>query len=195
LQFAATRDGVRHYNFCKLAVPEIIEATLAATAGLIRSAEFTVEQNLEPRLPAVAGDLPALSQCLQNLITNAVKYGSKRRWIGIRAATGQRGERGKEIQISVSDRGMGIASSDLPYIFEPFYRSPLATASQIRGTGLGLSLAKGIAEAMNGDLTVSSVPGEGSTFTLHLPFAEPSLANDDIETTPLVAQHERNLTP
>ena len=85
------------------------------------------------------GDLPALSQCLQNLITNALKYGGDKRWIGIRAERTARGGTGGEIQISVSDRGMGVASSDLPHIFEPFYRSSSVAAAQIHGTGLGLS--------------------------------------------------------
>jgi signal transduction histidine kinase len=174
LLFAATRDGRKHYNFSLLTVSEIIDAALAGTAGLVRSAQFTVEQSIDVGLPAVLGDLSALSQCLQNLITNALKYGTKHRWIGLHASLEQKGALGKEIQIRVSDRGMGIASTELPYIFEPFYRSPLVAAAQIHGTGLGLPLAKSIAEIMDGDLTVHSVPGEGSTFTLHLPVAEPS---------------------
>jgi signal transduction histidine kinase len=57
-------------------------------------------------------------------------------------------------------------------IFEPFYRSPSVTAAQIRGTGLGLPLARSIAEAMGGRLTVTSEPGKGSSFVLHLPIAD-----------------------
>jgi signal transduction histidine kinase len=84
---------------------------------------------------------------------------------------------------------MGIASADLPHIFEPFYRSSSVAAAQIHGTGLGLPLAKSIAEAMNGDLTVRSTPGEGSTFTLHLPVAEPSAESREMRATPAVVQH------
>jgi signal transduction histidine kinase len=120
-------------------------------------------------LPQVTGDLSALSQCLQNLITNALKYGSEQHWIGIQTRLTEHGLSGKEIQISISDRGIGIDAADLPHIFEPFYRSPLVAAAQIHGTGLGLPLARSIAEAMKGELTVTSVPGRGSTFTLHLP--------------------------
>jgi two-component system sensor histidine kinase SenX3 len=112
----------------------------------------------------------AVSQCLQNLITNALKYGGRQRWLGIRARCAKNGD-GAEIQISVSDRGTGIAASDLPHIFEPFYRSPSVVAAQIHGTGLGLAVARSIAEAMNGQLTVTTAPGLGSTFTLHLPRA------------------------
>jgi signal transduction histidine kinase len=113
------------------------------------------------------------------LITNALKYGSERRWIGIQARLSEHGLSGKEIQISVSDRGIGIDSSDLPHIFEPFYRSPHVAAAQIHGTGLGLPLARSIAEAMKGELTVRSVPGRGSSFTLHLPCSQQTVRSTD----------------
>ena len=171
LSFAAARDGQQRYDLRPLSVSQIIDAALASTEGLILTAQFTVEREIEPDLPQITGDLAALSQCLQNLITNALKYGGAQQWIGIRAAVNDRGIRGKEMQISVSDRGIGIASADLPHIFEPFYRSSSVAAAQIHGTGLGLPLAKSIAEAMQGQLTVQSAPGKGSTFTLHLPCA------------------------
>jgi len=138
LLFAAIREGHQRYSLRHLNVAEIIESALSNTSGLIQEAQFRVEKNIEPSLPGVTGDLSALSQCVQNLITNALKYGSKQRWIGIQARRTEHGLRGQEIQISISDRGIGIDASDLPHIFEPFYRSPLVTAAQIHGTGLGL---------------------------------------------------------
>jgi len=77
------------------------------------------------------------------------------------------------VWISVEDHGIGIDSAELKQIFEPFYRSPAVTAAQIHGTGLGLPLAKGIAEAMGGKISVVSKLGIGSRFTLHLPAAHP----------------------
>ena len=165
LLFAATRQDEQRYNLRPLKVQEIIDAALASTAGLIEAGHFTVECEIESNLPEVIGDASALSQCLQNLITNALKYGSEQRWIGIRARAHER-----EAQISVSDRGIGIGEADLPHIFEPFYRSPSVRAAQIRGTGLGLPLSQSLAEAMKGRLAVESVPGRGSTFTLYIPF-------------------------
>jgi signal transduction histidine kinase len=188
LLFAAAREGRQRYNSRLLEVADIVEAALANMSGLIRSAQFTVEQSIAAGLPPIMGDVSALSQCLQNLITNALKYSADDHWIGLRASLEKDGPLGKEIQISVSDRGMGIASTDLPHIFEPFYRSSSVAAAQIHGTGLGLPLAKSIAEAMKGDLTVRSVPGKGSTFTLHLPVAEPSAQPSEVQATPVVAQ-------
>jgi signal transduction histidine kinase len=73
----------------------------------------------------------------------------------------------------VSDRGRGIDADELAHIFEPFYRGRCATERQIHGNGLGLSLVRRIAEAHGGRVTAASTPGQGTTFTLHLPGVEP----------------------
>jgi signal transduction histidine kinase len=188
LLFAAGRDGRLRYRSSLVMVSDIIELALANTSELVHAAQFTVERNIDSGLPPVIGDPFALSQCLQNLITNALKYGAESRWIGVRASCEENGALGRTIQISISDRGTGIAPSDMPHIFEPFYRSPLVAGTQIHGTGLGLPLAKSIAEAMNGDLTVRSIPGEGSTFTLHLPVAVASTDSSQVQSAPAVVQ-------
>jgi two-component system sensor histidine kinase SenX3 len=108
-----------------------------------------------------------------------LKYGNEQRWVGIQARAHEDGSVGKEVQITVSDRGIGISEADLPHIFEPFYRSPAVKAAQIHGTGLGLPLSQSIAEAMNGRLAVTSVPGRGSTFTLYVPCVERSGPQDE----------------
>ena len=187
LLFAAIREGQQRYSPRPLEVPEILDAALSGTAGLIRTAGFHVEQQIESGLPRIVGDLPALSQCVQNLITNALKYGSEQKWIGIQARLVEHGLTGKEIQISVSDRGIGIAPEEIRHIFEPFYRSPSVTAAQIHGTGLGLPLAKSIVEAMKGQVSVKSAPGRGSTFTLHLPCVEHSARQVETKTTAAVS--------
>jgi signal transduction histidine kinase len=169
LLFAATRQGRLRYVLQPLQVHEVIDASLASTSRLIETEHFTVECEIDEDLPEIAGDATALSQCLQNLITNALKYGKPERWIGIRAGFFEGSPGAREIQISVSDRGRGVSPEDLPHIFEPFYRSASVRVAQIHGTGLGLPLSRSIAEAMEGRLTVSSSQGRGSTFTLHMP--------------------------
>jgi len=187
LLFAAIREGKQRYSLRPLDVSEILDTALTGTAGLIRTAGFQVEQQIEPNLPRIAGDLPALSQCVQNLITNALKYGQEQKWIGIQVRLTEHGLTGKEIQISVADRGIGIAPEEMRHIFEPFYRSPSVTAAQIHGTGLGLPLAKSIMDAMHGQVTVKSAPGRGSTFTLHLPCVEHSVRQIEAKTTEAVS--------
>lgn len=169
--FVSTQDGKGRYMLQPLAVSDVVDAAVTGTAELIRKAGFTLEQHVSPDLPKILGDLLALSQCLQNLITNALKYGDQNRWIAIRASE-EGGRDHPEIRISVQDRGKGIERSELHQIFEPFYRSPAAVAGQIHGTGLGLPIAKSLAEAMGGRISVTSEVGVGSTFTLHLPLEE-----------------------
>ncbi len=168
LLFAATRDGRPRDLTEPLAPAGIIDAVLASTEGLIRAAQFTIERDLPPHLPPIVGERIAVSQCIENLITNAIKYSRDERWIGIRARVVEAAPDQRQVQISVSDMGIGIAAGDLPHIFEPFYRSAAVQRAQIHGTGLGLALAKQLAESMGGTLTVVSEPGRGSTFTLSL---------------------------
>jgi len=157
-----------------LRVPEIVSAVMMNTRAVADQAGFAVEERLGADLPPVNGDFSAVCQCLQNLVVNAVKYGgNQHRRITIRAFTGPReGDHSEEMRISVEDHGIGIDSAELQQIFEPFYRSPVVAAAQIHGTGLGLPLAKSIAQAMGGRITVVSKVGLGSRFTLHLPLAK-----------------------
>jgi signal transduction histidine kinase len=73
--------------------------------------------------------------------------------------------------IIVEDRGLGIGSTDIGHIFEPFYRGHQVVAAQIKGSGVGLSLVKEIVEAHGGRINIKSTPGTGSVFTLYLPLA------------------------
>ena len=173
LLFASTEDRENRYILQPLEISPIIDSVVAGAEGLIHGAGFVLELYIEPDLPLVMGDISGISQCLQNLIGNAVKYGGDDRLIVLRAFTVplERGS-GQELQISVADRGIGIDSSDLVRIFEPFYRSPRVHAAQFHGTGLGLSLVKRLAESMGGRISVVSELSLGSTFTLHLQFAK-----------------------
>ncbi len=187
LLFAATRQGPLRYNLCPVQVHEVIDSALASTAGLIEAGSFTVECDIADNLPQIVGDVSALSRCLQNLITNALKYGSEQRWIQIRARMHSDESAIEEVEISVSDRGIGISEADLPHIFEPFYRSPSVEAVQIHGTGLGLPLSHSIAEAMKGRLAVNSVLGQGSTFSLYMPCLERPTQQDEHEVADAVS--------
>ena len=180
LLFASIRSGKDRYSIRPLEVSEILQRVRKATAGLIDEEDpHTVEEQVELNLPYVLGDLPAVHRCLENLLTNAIKYSGKNRHIRISATLHELNNHKKEIWISVEDHGIGISSSELRHIFEPFYRSPKVAAAQIHGTGLGLSLATHLSEAMGGRISVVSEIGVGSIFTLHLPAAdapEPELA-------------------
>ena len=156
-----------------LAIEQIVAIVQSDTEAFFRESGFTLDIEIEPNLPHVLGDLSGISQCLRNLVGNAVKYGGVDRRVNLRAFTTSPKDRSPaEIRVSVIDRGIGIDSSEIVHIFEPFYRSPRVHASQIHGTGLGLALAKRLAESMGGSLTVLSQLAAGSTFTLHLQIAQ-----------------------
>jgi len=121
-----------------------------------------VDKHLDDGLPDVKGDADALARAVQNLISNAAKYGDGK-WVGIRAAAEKHG-----VAISVDDRGPGIDPHDLPHLFEPFFRGG-ATADRVRGSGLGLTLVRQIAMNHGGTVTVERRRGGGSSFTIHLP--------------------------
>ena len=169
LEFAGAERGRARLNLAPVSVSEVVEAALASCRAADERGRFTFETDVPDDLPPVLADADALRRSLQNLVGNAMKYGGGGGWIGVRAraASGPRGT--AEVRIDVEDRGRGIAPADLPHIFEPFYRGREAVAAQIRGSGLGLSLARGIVEAHGGRISVESTRGRGSVFTLHLP--------------------------
>jgi two-component system, OmpR family, sensor histidine kinase SenX3 len=172
LVFAATQQQPQRYPLRPVDVGEVIAAAIENTASVIKAAGVTVERNIEPGLPLASADFAALSQCLQNLITNAVKYGGDDHWIGVHAAARTEGGSLRDIEITVADHGIGIGEQEMKHIFKPFYRSPSVAGSNIHGTGLGLPLAKTVIEAMRGSLTVQSEPGKGSAFIIRLAVAE-----------------------
>jgi signal transduction histidine kinase len=166
-----------------LDIGDLIDDAVSKVSLQLREAGFTVDREIESDLPPVAGDISLLSQCLQNLIANAVKYGGQDRWVGISADLVGTGLGSNEVQIRVHDHGLGIRAADLAHVFEPFYRGRRAAEAQIRGSGLGLSIARRCAEVFGGRLSVVSTEGAGSVFTLHLPSArEPALVSETNKT-------------
>ncbi len=107
---------------------------------------------------------PLLEQAIVNLIDNAIKYSSERKTVWIEVS-----QKEDEFVISVRDQGCGIERRHLGRIFERFYRVDKARSRRLGGTGLGLAIVKHIAQLHGGHVTVESIPGKGSTFSIHLP--------------------------
>jgi signal transduction histidine kinase len=184
LVYASAMKDKPWHDVRLLDVHDLIDDALSKVSLQLREAGVIVDREIEVDLPPVEGDLSLLSQCLQNLITNAVKYSGQNRWVGISADLAGMRIGSNEVQISVHDHGVGIAAGDLAHVFEPFYRGRRAAEAQIRGTGLGLAIARRCAEAFGGRITVSSTDGVGSMFTLHLPSARgPALVSKTNKTT------------
>jgi PAS domain S-box-containing protein len=141
-------------------VDESIEAARPAAGE--KQLELAVETD---HLAAFCGDRGRLGQLLDNLVSNAVKFTPPGGRVTVRAA-----EAGGRLELSVADTGIGIPELEQGQLFQRFFRSSTATEQAIPGTGLGLTIAKAIAEAHGGTIRCESAEGVGTTFTVELPF-------------------------
>lgn len=136
-----------------------------------RGVEFLVES--AGGLARIDVDPYRLQQVLSNLLGNAMKFTSAggRVVLSARLTSQERVETGSAVYFAVSDTGPGILPEELPHIFDWFWRSPRRGR---RGAGLGLGIAKRLIEAHGGQLTVVSVPGQGTTFWFSVPAMDPA---------------------
>ena len=112
----------------------------------------------------VLGDQPLLATAIANLVSNAIAYSPDGSSVSI-----SRRKRGDDVEIAVTDRGIGIARADQERVFERFFRVDKARSRATGGTGLGLAIVKHVAANHNGSIRLWSQPGTGSTFTLSIP--------------------------
>jgi K+-sensing histidine kinase KdpD len=153
--------GTFTYSFSDVDIGELIRESVAAAE--VGQDEVRVWAEASDRLPPVRGDRARLRQVLVNLIDNAVKYSEAGGEVEVRAYPDD-----GRIRIDVCDRGPGIPYDQQKVIFEKFGRA--TAAGKVKpGTGLGLFIARSIAEAHGGTLHVASTPNRGATFTLALP--------------------------
>lgn len=122
---------------------------------------------LSSSLPAVRADRDALDRMLKNLLSNAVKYSPGGGCVAV--AAGHAAERPGMLELSVEDDGVGIATGDLPRIFDRYVRISNPETASARGLGLGLNLVRALVEAHGGTVEVESRLGKGSRFRLLLP--------------------------
>jgi signal transduction histidine kinase len=163
LTFGRVDSGQMAFKSEPIELAPFIDATVSEFAAALPAAasRFRVEPG-RPGL-AVTGDRDALRTLLWNLIENAVKYSPDGGPVTVTVSEGS-----GTVSFAVTDTGMGIPPREQRRIFEKFVRGEGATERQIRGTGVGLALARAIARAHGGDIRVSSQPGLGSTFTVRL---------------------------
>jgi signal transduction histidine kinase len=177
LDFAGIQSGRRVYHPRPVDVGEIVDGALQDCRWLLQEKQIRVEREVEAGLPSVLVDAAALRRAIANLVENAVKYGGRAAWIGVRVRRSPAGP----VEITVADRGPGIRREDLPKLFEPFFRGRDAATAGVPGSGLGLSLVRHIAEAHGGRVTVTTGVGEGAAFTLQLPAEDAAEAVQGVE--------------
>jgi two-component system phosphate regulon sensor histidine kinase PhoR len=157
-------------------LPRIIRSVIDVLQLRARDREITLTIDLPPDLPSIAGDADELTQLVQNLVDNAIKYARPGSAIEIAArretlppATARYAENLETVAVSVRDHGEGIPREHLARLTERFYRVDAARSRELGGTGLGLAIVKHIVNRHRGTLSIESTPGQGSTFTVHLP--------------------------
>lgn len=160
-------------NFSPVDVGELVEQQCHQASINARDRGTTLTWTVTSALPLITADPKRVALIVDNLIHNALKYTPSGGDVHV-TAYAEPATQPTSVSISVSDNGPGIAQTEQARIFQLFYRSP-AQQRRHQGMGIGLALARQLAEAHGGTLTVQSEEGEGATFTLNLPLIPPNL--------------------
>ncbi len=134
--------------------------------------------HLPANIPRIHGDRAQLAQVVNNLLSNAFKYGIKGTPVTINVAPNKAGTM---LYLAISDQGDGIAPEHIPRLSERFYRVDKGRSKSIGGTGLGLAIVKHISERHGGRMEITSEVGRGTTVSVLLPIASNSLAVNSVE--------------
>ena len=164
LNFAKLGSGKVEYHIAAVDVHGTLQGVLDMVAPQLATKDLRVAPFSTPRGLVVMADADKLRQILINLFGNALKFTPPKGTITLSVKTTK-----SEVAISVADTGIGIPEDQLDRIFEPFAQAGKALDPRDEGVGLGMAISRQLARAMRGDLTVTSIVGTGSTFTLNLP--------------------------
>ena len=153
----------------------IVRQVVDGLQTLARDRGVTIEITADDAL-MVLGDRDELVRLFENLVENALKYGAPGKRVDVKLSRGTAADDQAEAVASVRDYGPGIAPEHMPRLTERFYRVDVRESRAQGGTGLGLALVKHILNRHRGRLSIESAPGEGATFTVHLPIVMPRLS-------------------
>ena len=147
-------------------IKDLIMDTVAGLSAQAEQRQLTLRGSVDGQVPALTIDARRIQRVLYNLLQNAIRHTPADGTILVEAR-----DAGAEVQVSVIDTGEGIAAADIPRLFERFHKGDKARTRGDSGSGLGLSITKGIVEAHGGRIWVVSAPGSGTAFTFALPKA------------------------
>jgi two-component system, OmpR family, phosphate regulon sensor histidine kinase PhoR len=167
MELSSIESGGARVDVREVRLSTVVQDTFAALAAKADACGVRLLDEV-PAGAAVRADPRRLEQMLTNLVDNAIKFNRRGGSVKVRHAREARDH------ISVSDSGDGIPAEHLSRIFERFYRVDRARSREMGGTGLGLAIVKHLARAHGGEVSVRSVPGQGSTFTIELPHETPA---------------------
>lgn len=168
LDLARMEEGSRRLALAEVDVAELVGRAIERLSVFAAHRGVGIETALPDTLPVVRGDEERLEQLLVNLLHNAVKFSPPGGSVTVRGE-----ESGGNLDISVEDHGIGIAPDEQERIFDRFYKVDRARVRNVGGTGLGLTIARQIAESHAGRIWVESEPDMGATFRFAIPVAGP----------------------
>ncbi len=166
LDFSRIEAGRKEYDFRETDLGELVHATLDSYRYQIEQQGFAFDEKIASDVPPVRVDREAISRSLLNLVNNALKYSQDRKFISVNLVRDN-----GSVKLEVVDQGIGIPPHEQQKIFEKFYRVGDPLVHNTKGSGLGLSLVRHIAQAHGGEVSVDSVPGRGSKFTIRIPLS------------------------
>jgi two-component system phosphate regulon sensor histidine kinase PhoR len=164
LDFANLMRGVGNKNFEKTNIAQLVIKALEAYRYEAQKDGFQLSLKADADIPDSFADPNAITMAFLNMLDNSVKYSGKQKQIDVQIR-----QTNGFVDLSVIDRGIGIPVSEQQKIFDKFYRGNEPEIRRIRGSGIGLSIIKNVAEMHGGEVLVQSEPGKGSTFTLRIP--------------------------
>jgi two-component system phosphate regulon sensor histidine kinase PhoR len=158
----------------KVDMKEIISNIQKIPNKILSKKNININFKIEDNLPFVRGDYDKLSEVVQNIYDNAIKYTKENTTIDILLKSNPEKFSNGSVFLSIKDEGIGIAKEEIHRVTERFYRSANAKKNMIQGTGLGLAIVKHIVNQHRGELEINSRLNEGSEFIIHLPLYETS---------------------
>lgn len=167
LDFSKIESGRKEYFFAETDLAGLAKDLLLTFEPLASQRGLRIETEVAPSLPLVRVDRDSISQAILNLLDNAMKYSEKGTMIRVSLE-----RNGTAVLVKVSDQGRGIPGEDIPRIFLPSYRSSDPGNREVPGAGLGLSVVQHVMDSHGGKVTVESIIGKGTTFTLAIPMKE-----------------------
>ena len=168
LAFSRMERNKQAFEFAPVSLAEVIAEAAQAMGERLQEPGCTLTMEIPADMPTIQGDHNALVTVVLNLLDNAHKYTEKDKEIIVRAY-----QEGDQVLIQAEDNGIGMTRRASARVFERFYQADRSLARRAGGCGLGLSIVRFIVEAHDGTVHVTSTPGKGSTFTVHLPMERP----------------------